>query len=184
MKNKYVDMVRQVVKPMRDKIALSAARAVLRLVDDTVPLQAVQAEVLSGEVRDRVERLQNYGFSSVPLAGCRALVIFPGGDRSSGVAVATDDIRYRKKGLQAGEVAVYSDSGDYILLKQGGGIEITTDKAVTINAPEGIAVNSENGVTVSAPSVNVANGDVIASGISLKNHTHTGCQGGSTGGPN
>ena len=61
MKNKYVDMVRQVVKPMRDKIALSAARAVLRLVDDTVPLQAVQAEVLSGEVRDRVERLQNYG---------------------------------------------------------------------------------------------------------------------------
>ena len=74
--------------------------------------------------------------------------------------------------------------GKYILLKQGGGIEITTEKAVTINAPEGIAVNSENGVTVSAPSVNVANGDVIASGISLKNHTHTGCQGGSTGAPN
>lgn len=184
MKDKYVDAIKQVVKPIRDRVALSVGRAVLRLVDDVVPLQAVQVEALSGEVRDRVERLQNYGFTSVPLPGCRAVVVFPGGDRSSGIVVATDDAGARKRGLAAGEVAVYNNEGDYILLKKGGGIEITTTKGITINAPNGVSVNSANGVTVSAPSVSVLNGDVIASGISLKNHTHTGCQGGSTGAPN
>ncbi|WP_392439110.1 phage baseplate assembly protein V [Cloacibacillus evryensis] len=168
MKNRYIDAIKEVTKPARDRIALAVGRVVLRLIDDTLPLQAIQIEALCGEVRDSVERLQNYGFTSVPLSGCRAVAVFPGGDRSSGIVVATDDIRYRKKGLRPGEVAVYNNEGDFILLKNGGGIEITT----------------KHGVVVRSPLVTVPDGDVIASGISLKKHTHTGCQGGSTGLPN
>jgi hypothetical protein len=38
-------------------------------------------------------------------------------------------------------------------------------------------------LTITAPSGVVASGDVVASGVSLKSHTHPGCQGGSTGAP-
>lgn len=168
MKNKLCDTVAKLTKPARDRIALSIGRCILRLIDDAVPIQAVQIDLLSGETRDRVERIQEYGFTSVPFTGCRGIAVFVGGDRSHGVVIGTDDNRYRKKGLQSGEVSIYTDEGDYILLKRGRILEITAGTGIVINAP----------------TVTVTGGDIIASGISLKNHTHRGCQGGSTGTPN
>ena len=159
--------IKKMTQPLADRAALSIARAILRVVDDTMPIQAVQADLLSGETRDRVERMQEYGFTSVPLPGCRGIALFVGGDRSHGAVIATEDNRYRKKGLGAGEVAIYTDEGDSIYLKRGRIIQIT----------------AANGVVVNAPTVTVASGDVIASGISLVNHVHPGCQGGTTGAP-
>ena len=52
-------------------------------------------------------------------------------------------------------------------------IELKQDNTITIRATGGITVTGD--ITV--------NGDVIADGISLKTHTHSGCQGGSTGTP-
>ena len=162
-----IKTVKKLTKPVADRAALAIARAILRVVDDTLPIQAVQADLLSGETRDRVERMQEYGFTSVPLPGCRGIALFVGGDRSHGAVIATEDNRYRKKGLGAGEVAIYTDEGDSIYLKRGRIIQIT----------------AANGVVVNAPTVTVASGDVIASGISLVNHVHPGCQGGTTGAP-
>lgn len=159
--------IKKMTQPLADRVALSVARAILKIVDDSLPIQAVQVDLLSGETRDRVERMQEYGFTSVPLPGCRGISLFIGGDRSSGSIIATEDYRYRKKGLKAGEVAIYTDEGDCIHLKRGRVIEIT----------------ATNGVTVNAPTVTVSSGDVIASGISLVNHVHPGCQGGTTGTP-
>ena len=159
--------IKKMTQPVADRVALSIARAILRVVDDTMPIQAVQVDLLSGETRDRVERMQEYGFTSVPLPGCRGIALFVGGDRSHGAVIATEDNRYRKKGLDAGEVAIYTDEGDSIYLKRGRIIQIT----------------AANGVVVNAPAVTVASGDVIASGISLVNHVHPGCQGGTTGAP-
>ena len=159
--------IKKMTQPLADRAALSIARAILRVVDDSLPIQAVQADLLSGETRDRVERMQEYGFTSVPLPGCRGIALFVEGDRSHGAVIATEDNRYRKKGLDAGEVAIYTDEGDSIYLKRGRIIQIT----------------AANGVVVNAPTVTVASGDVIASGISLVNHVHPGCQGGTTGAP-
>ncbi|MEG1800084.1 MAG: phage baseplate assembly protein V [Synergistaceae bacterium] len=175
--------IQKLTHPVAQRAALAAARCLLKIINDALPLQTLQVEALAEEVRSGVERMQEYGFTSVPLSGCRGVAIFVGGDRSNGIVIATDDVEYRKKGMLPGEVAVYNNEGDYILLKNGGGIEITTLHAITLNAPDGITVNSSNGISVSAPTVTVS-GDVIASGVSLKNHTHTGCQGGSTGSPN
>ncbi|NCB53135.1 MAG: phage baseplate assembly protein V [Clostridia bacterium] len=159
--------IKKITKPVADRAALSIARAILKVVNDSLPIQAVQIDLLAGETRDKVERLQEYGFTSVPLSGCRGIALFIGGDRSHGAVIATDDNRYRKKGLASGEVAIYTDEGDSIHLKRGRIIEIT----------------AVNGVVVNAPTVTVPSGDVIASGISLVNHVHPGCQGGTTGTP-
>jgi phage baseplate assembly protein V len=53
------------------------------------------------------------------------VVLFAGGRRDHGLVVAVDDRRYRKKDLEAGEVALYHKDGASILLKADGSIEVT-----------------------------------------------------------
>ena len=93
------------------------ARAVVQLVTDSSKLQTVQLGILADETREGCERFQQYGFTSVPLAGAEAVAVFVGGRRDHGLVIAVDDRRYRKKGLQPGEVALYQKDGHFVLLK-------------------------------------------------------------------
>jgi len=82
--------------------------------------------LLAEEVRD-CERYQEYGFTSVPLPGAEAITVCVGGSRDHGVVIATGDRRYRLKGLQGGEVALYTNEGDHIKLGRGRIIEVETE---------------------------------------------------------
>ena len=121
-----IQAITKLLAPLRTRIANLVARAVVRLVTDSTGLQVVQLEVLDGETREGCERFQSYGFSSVPLDGAEAVVLFVGGRRDHGLVVAVDDRRHRKKDLEAGEVAIYHHGGSYILLRDDGSIEIET----------------------------------------------------------
>jgi phage gp45-like len=123
--------------------------------------QRVQITVLADEVLDQVERLGEYGFSSNPLQGASALVLFAGGNRGHAVIVATDDARYRAHGLNAGEVCVYNNTGSTILLKSDGSIVITPSNGT-------LTVNGSIAAT----------GDIKVGSISLKSHVHGGVQSG------
>ena len=115
-------MVREIhrlVKGLRLSINLILGRGIVRAVDDTLPRQRLQVSLLNDEIRDNVERFQNYGFTSVPQIGAETVVIFSGGDRSNGVVIVSDDKRYRVKGLEKGEVCLYTDEGDSITMKRG-----------------------------------------------------------------
>jgi phage baseplate assembly protein V len=104
------------------RLRLLAARAVVKVVNDALKAQGLQVTLLAGEVADGVERVQEYGFTSVPEAGAEAVVLAIGGNRGHLVAVAVDDRRYRKKGLAAGEVALYTKFGSEVHLKADGSI--------------------------------------------------------------
>lgn len=140
------DQLSDYLAPMRRKISLMLGRAVIKLVNDARAVQTNQLSILKDEVRDDVERFQEYGFTSVPLPGCEAMVGFFGGDRNHGIVFATEDRRYRLKGLEGGEVALYTDEGDKIHFKRGNIIEIQTKTLI---------VNAETEVQVLSPSVQV-----------------------------
>lgn len=97
------------------RVMMMIARGVLRGVTDSSSRQTLQVELLKGEVRDGIERMQNYGFTSHPTGGDVA-VMFLGGNREQGIVVAVDDRRYRLTTLQAGEVAIYDDLGNKVEL--------------------------------------------------------------------
>lgn len=141
----------KVLGPLVRRIRLALGRGIIRLVADGAGIQTVQLDLMANETRSKVERFQEYGFTSVPLAGAEAAVIFMGGNRDHGIVVAVDDRRYRLKALAAGEVALYTDEGDKIHFKRGNTIEITTDNLV---------VNAAEGVTFNTPLVR-ASGDII-----------------------
>ncbi len=129
------------LKPLKDRIYLMLARAILRGVSDEGSRQFVQIGALKGETRDGVERVQEYGFTSHPISGAQAVMISIGGNRDHPVVIAVDDPRFRHTGLEAGEVCLYTDEGDTIILKRGRTIEITTDNLV-VKASEKVRIET------------------------------------------
>lgn len=124
-----------VSSPLLTRLANLVSRVVLRRVDDSKRMQLVQLTALEGETRADVERVQQYGFTSVPKDGAEAVALFPGGFREHGFVIATDDRRYRLTGLQAGEVAIYTDQGDKVVIERGGTIRVTASTKVVVAAP-------------------------------------------------
>ena len=124
----------QHVNPLT-RLANLVSRVVLQRVDSSKRTQLVQLTALEGETRGDIEHLQEYGFASVPQEGAEAVAVFPGGDRSHGLVIATGDRRYRLTGLESGEVALYTDQGDKVVLERGGTIRVTASTKVVVAAP-------------------------------------------------
>jgi phage baseplate assembly protein V len=181
--------VRAIVNAMR----LMVGRAVVRLVDDSARLQLLQVAALEGETRDNVERLQEYGFTSHPLAGAEACMVSVGGNRSHGLIIAVDDRRYRLTGLASGEVAIYDDQGQVVHLKRDH-ILVRSATRVEIEAPlchmtGDLVVDGDvdSGKTITAAiDVRDQAGAKTMAGMraSFNTHTHPGDSGGTTGTPN
>jgi phage baseplate assembly protein V len=149
---------------LNDRTMNMIARGVLQATDDSKGVQVLSLSLLAGERKDNVERFQNYGFTSMPTGEAEAIVIFPGGDRSAGVVVALDNRAARMTGLQLGEVAVYTEEGDSIVLGLNRQIEITTRRLV-VTATETVQITAPHadGVRIIAPQLRVE-GDVNVTG--------------------
>lgn len=119
--------------PIKRRVLMMIGRAVVRAIDDSKGRQTLQVELLKGELRDQVERMQNYGFTSHPLPGADAAVVFVTGNREQGIAVAVDDRRYRLN-LQPGEVSLYDDIGNRVSLLRDR-IDILGTDLVSVVAP-------------------------------------------------
>lgn len=172
--------LRQLMGPIENRVRLMFGRGVVRRIDDARQAQELQLELLSDEGQDAVERLQNYGFTSHPHPDAEALIACVGGLRSHAVAIVVEDRRYRVRGLQQGEVALFDDLGNVIKLGREA-IEIVAASKVTVTAPDGVEITAD--VTITG-TVTVSE-DVVASGISLVEHVHDGVEagGGMTGAP-
>lgn len=155
-----IEAIQKLTEDMRGKVRLMVGRAILAAIGDGGPIQTAQARLLADETHDDMERVQEYGFTSVPLPGAEGVVVFVGGNRDHGLIIATDDRRYRLKGLQGGEVALYTDEGDSIIFKRSHVIEVSTQ---TLNVTAATVVNFTTPIVNMSGDLNVA-GDIVAQG--------------------
>lgn len=118
------------------------SRSVVDLVNDSLQMQGLQLAVLSGEVRDNVERFQEYGFTSVPFGGAEAVMVSVGGNHDHGIVIAVDDRRYRLKGLQGGEAAIYDDQGQKVHLTRNGIVIDGSGKPFILTNTPGATIDS------------------------------------------
>lgn len=127
------------------------ARCTVALVNAKRKLQTLQIRMLAGELKDDVEHLEPYGYTSCPQPGAEGVAVFPGGDRSHGVVIVIADRRFRLRGLKPGEVALYTDEGDKLHFERGNKLTIQTGQVV-IKASESVdfqtPVLTHNGVNV------------------------------------
>lgn len=138
--------LRQILRDIKTRVMMSLARGVVRAVNDAGGIQLVQVDLLDEELRGGVERVQNYGHTSVPLEGALAVAAFLGGNRDHGLAIAVDDRRHRVKGLQPGDSCLYTfqdaDGGHRVLL--------TGDRQVVVLCKTAV-VKADDKVTVDTP---------------------------------
>lgn len=110
-------------------------RVELGLIDTLAPVQIVEAQGLAGETLNDHEIFQHYGFTSAPPPESQGLVLPIGGRTAQGIVIATEHGDYRFKVTAPGEVALYTDEGDYIYFKRGHVIEVKAGAEVKVDAP-------------------------------------------------
>lgn len=137
------------LEPLRSRVQLMVGRAILKVLDDAGAIQRVQMSALAGELIE-AERVQQYGFSSVPIAGAEAVFLSVGGDRGHSVVVATDDRRHRPKGLEGGEVCLYTSEGDRLYFKNGRVVRLVAGSEVQVEAPK-VAIKASTEVLIDSP---------------------------------
>lgn len=190
-----IDALGRLTESIRGKVQLMIGRAILSGINDAGAIQTVQAKLLADEVQDDAERVQQYGYSSVPLPGAEAVLAFVGGNRDHGLVIATDDRRYRKRGMQSGEVCVYTDEGDYIVLNRGRIIRVVAGTRLEVTAPV-VTIQAATKVRMETPILEVTGeikdkcdttGRTMSGMRSIyngHNHNETNAPGGSTQQPN
>lgn len=94
------------LRPLARRIENMLSRAVVTAVESG-NLQVLQLNILAGETKDGVQHFEPAGFTSHPMADAEALVVFPDGARTHGVAVVVTDRRHRPTDLQPGEAALF-----------------------------------------------------------------------------
>jgi phage baseplate assembly protein V len=100
-------------------------RGKVHQVDDSGEFQKLQISFGEGNARNKVSRIQNFGFTSHPPKNSEALCLFLGGNPDLPIALACDHAGKRVTGLKEGESAMYNASDSKIELKQGGKITIS-----------------------------------------------------------
>ncbi|MGO0632206.1 phage baseplate assembly protein domain-containing protein [Pseudomonas sp. SAR267] len=128
------NQARQVQQNVRQAFRAVAARNNHSGAQIGVEMEGLAGEKVSGEL------MQHYGFVSGPLPGAEYIVIPVGGNSKHSVVVATADGRYRLQVVD-GEVALYTDEGDYIHLKRGKLIEVKTDTLI-VNASKKVVFDT------------------------------------------
>lgn len=123
------------IQRILSKIANLVGRGIIKLVNDAGGIQKVQITGLESELLDNLDRLQEYGLTSNPPVDSECIFIALNGQRNRSVIIGTEDKRYRLKGLENGEVALYDDLGTKIHLKRDNQIQIKATTKVQIDSP-------------------------------------------------
>lgn len=131
----------------RVQMALSISRVTKG--SDEGPIQKYQVQNPL-EIRGDTVRMADFGFASGLPVGTDVVIAFLGGDRSSGVIIASNHQSYRQSGLNPGETIIYSQWGQFVKLTETGiqvqanGQEVNVTQAtrVTIEASAEIVADT------------------------------------------
>jgi len=130
-----MNMLSRFIAPLQRRVMSMIARGVIKAVKENKGLQRYQMTLLAEETFDELEMVGHYGFISSPPPGSEGVVVFPGGDRSHGIVVGTENRQYRLKILANGEVAIYDKNGQYVHIKSGGVVEVKANTKVLATCP-------------------------------------------------
>lgn len=120
----FANAIKKMLEPLTNRVLMTIGRGVILAIKDSGNMQTAQASFLSAEVRDGMERFQQFGFTSVPVPGAEAIAVFVGGQRDHGVIISVDDRRFRVKSLGPGQTAIYDAFGSVIKLDSAGKVSV------------------------------------------------------------
>lgn len=193
-------MSRQLAKllaPIRRRIRQIATRAIVELVDTDTALTTLKMKISESESLEGLEHFEPFGFTTNPPADSEALVISLGGRREHSVVLQVANRKYRVRGLKPGDVALYNQNGDKLVMKMSGETELSVSSKVVMKCPNfeitgdvqfigninlqgNLATTGKHdiGGDVSIGGSQATTGDVVGAGVSLSGHVHGGVKSG------
>lgn len=164
------------------KIRLLVGKALVDVVNLPIGDEGLSVDIslAGGEKHTKVPLRQQYGFASRPKRESEAVVLFIGGARDNGVAIATQGDPSRIPSLKDGEVAIFSEFGQTLVLKEDGSVEITPKSGKNVVIKSGMDIDGDVNVggkmdvtsSISSNDTITALTDVKAGVISLTGHIH------------
>ncbi|GEM_PF-4684010 len=136
-------LLRQSLKDVKSRVWASIARGTVTAVDDSGPLQMLQVKITDGELASRVQRVQNYGRTSVPLPGMTAALKFIFGSRGHGLATGVDS-HLRPKNGKPGEMKDWTVFGHLVHWREDGVLEFFAPGGFIFRTPKGHEVYAED----------------------------------------
>ena len=109
-------------------------RGVLKRTRYNGGVRLLQTTLRQGFSIDDIEHVEPYGVSSHAPTGAEPIVISMGGNRDRSIILLVNDRRYKIE-LNEGEVALHTQFGDYLKLRDDNVIEMKSATKVLIDAP-------------------------------------------------
>lgn len=131
-----INFFQRALEPLKQRVYMLAGRAILTAINDGAKIQEVQLKALKDETLEKVQRFQEFGFTSNPPKGTEAILVALGGSRGNSVIIATDNRLVRLTGLASGETAIYTDDGTYLHLKKAGIVELKAATHLIVDVPD------------------------------------------------
>ena len=115
------------IEQLMTKVRLIVGRALFSAVNSVSGDDGLSVDIslAGGEKHTKVPLIQHYGLTSRPNKDAEAVVLFIGGARDNGIAIATQGKNTKIPSLEDGEVALFSEYGQTIILKKDGSIVAT-----------------------------------------------------------
>lgn len=130
---------------------MTLIRAIISAVREGInKIQRFDAAGRKNETFLNREYLQHYGFTSRPLSGAEGIVLL---QKNAIYMIATDDRRYRIS-LQDGEVAIYTDEGDFVHFRRNMEIRVNTGNKLIIDAASKVDINAPD-VTINCTNATI-----------------------------
>ena len=127
------------------------------LADDTGDMQTLQVTErtaghgIADRIMDKVRRVAEFGFASVPPIGSEALVARRNGERSQSMVIGTNHRASRPRNLQPGDTCLYDVRGAKVQLTENGLlIDCAGLPAVLQNCPT-VTVTATEKILLDAP---------------------------------
>lgn len=164
------DLIKKITNPLYERIISIISLCTINKVNDETNTQTAQGELYSGEIREDLERWQNYGMTSNPPNNSEGICFSFGGEREANFILAVEDKDSRPTGLKTGEVCIYTIEKDHIYFKQGNQIEIKT-KNLDIKSENKISFKTKDFFIISDSSfkLETSKTQIITDKFSVKN---------------
>ncbi|MCX8500297.1 MAG: phage baseplate assembly protein [Alphaproteobacteria bacterium] len=178
-----LDAINRMLQPIYNRMNLMIGRAVIAAVQNKGGILLFDVKGLPLEEITDLDSYSHHGLISTPPVGAKLAVIFPGGNRSNGMAIAVK-VEAIPSDAQNAEAGLYCGAGSFIIIAPDGSIRIkggetsvdctkltaTVTGTAEVKAGE-IKATSSGNVTVSGNSVSVTSGGAVtisaASSITL-----------------
>lgn len=112
----------RLLDPIKRQIRLVVGKALIQSITSSKDGLFATIGMANDEKHEDVPFMQQYGIVSVPNSDSKAVVLFIGGARDNGIVVATQGDASSIPKLEKGEVCLYSEFGQTIVLKKDGSI--------------------------------------------------------------